>query len=66
MALSESRKRANEKWDEAHLEGMYMSVPKGTKALWKQYAAVTGLSLTKFVQQCVEEKVARDNLTIPS
>ena len=64
MALSEAKKLANEKWDAAHLEGMYMKVPKGTKDVWKKYAAATGLSLTKFVQACVEEKAERDNLAI--
>ena len=62
MALSESRKRANKKWNEKHLESLTISLPIGTRAVWKEYASASGASLAKFIQSAVREKAGREGL----
>ena len=62
MALPESRKRANKKWNDQHLENLTISLPIGTRAVWKNYASESGVSLAKFVQSAVREKAGREGL----
>lgn len=62
MALSESRKRANKKWNDQHLENLTISLPIGTRAVWRKYASASGISLAKFVQSAVREKAGREGL----
>lgn len=59
MAVSEARRRANRKWDLAHRESLSINLPIGTKESWKEYAASFDMSLTKFIQEAVEEKARR-------
>ena len=45
MALSDSKRKANDKYLKANYEHITLSVPKGTRADWKALASVRGLSL---------------------
>lgn len=55
MALSDSKRRANDKYLKANYEHITLSYPKGTRDLWKQSAKSMGLSLAEFVKNAVEK-----------
>lgn len=54
MPLSDSKRKANDKYIREHYERIPISYPKGTRDLWKQYASVRGLSLAEFVKRAVQ------------
>ena len=60
--LSPARVRANQKWDAENLEALGLKLPKGTKARWAGYAEKAGTSITKLIQQAMEELAERDGL----
>lgn len=53
MALSDSKRKANDKYLKANYEHITLSVPKGTRADWKALASVRGLSLCEFIRLAV-------------
>lgn len=67
MALSEARKKANKKWNDANMKERYdriqLVVPKGEKDSIKLHAEQQGESLNAFINRAILETIARDNLT---
>lgn len=67
MALSEARKKANKKWNDANMKERYdriqLVVPKGEKDSIKAHAEKQGESLNAFIIRAISEAIARDNLT---
>jgi len=67
MALSEARKKANKKWNDANMKERYdriqLVVPKGEKDSIKLHAEQQGESLNAFINRAIAEAIARDNLT---
>lgn len=61
MPLTESKRKANDKYIREHYERIPISYPKGTRDLWKQYASTRGLSLAEFVRRAVEAYVKEDS-----
>lgn len=59
MPLTESKRKANDKYIREHYERIPISYPKGTRELWKQYATARGLSLAEFVRRAVEEYIKK-------
>ena len=59
--ISESRKRANEKWSKKAYESVAIRVRKGTRDLWRQAAEKQGMSLAAYIQAAVAEKMERDS-----
>lgn len=57
MALSESKRRANDKYIQSHYERLSLGYPKGTRDRWKQAASARGLSLAEFIRQAVEKLI---------
>lgn len=56
---SEAQQRANNKWLRENYDQVAIRVPKGTKDAWKEHAEAQGLSLAQFIQEAVDEKVAK-------
>ena len=54
MAISEARKKANQKWDAANLDRMSLAVPKGTKDAIKAHAAGAGESVNGFINRLID------------
>ena len=61
MPVSESRKRANEKYNAANYEQIQVRVTKGEKESIKAHAAEHGESLNGFINRAIVETVERDN-----
>ena len=49
MAVSESRKKANQKWDAANLDRVSIAMPKGMKDTVKAAATVAGESMNQYI-----------------
>lgn len=66
MSLSEARKKANKKWNDANMKERYdriqLVVPKGYKDTLKAHAEKQGESLNAFINRAISEAIARDNL----
>lgn len=58
--LSDARLRANKKYKETHCDNIVMTIPKEVKARYKAEAEKRGLSLTKFILQCVDQAIDSD------
>ena len=61
MALSEARKRANEKYNAKNYEQIQVRVKIGKKAEIKASAEGVGLSVNEFINAAIDEKMERDN-----
>lgn len=61
MALSESRKRANKKWNDANIKDRYdriqLVVPKGKKELIKSVASSNGESINAFINRAIDIEI---------
>ena len=66
MAISEARKKANQKWDAANLDRMSLAVPKGTKDAIKAHAAGTGESVNGFINRLIDGALSGDATVGPS
>lgn len=60
MALSEARKRANQKYIDS-LEEIKVRVSKGRKSEIRTHAEQRGESLNAFVNRAIDEAIQRDN-----
>ncbi len=60
MALSESQKRANRKYNNETVDTLYVRIPKGHKEEIMSHAASQGESLTGFVFRAIKETMERD------
>lgn len=66
MAISEARKKANQKWDAANLDRMSLAVPKGTKDAIKAHAAGAGESVNGFINRLIDGALSGDANVGPS
>lgn len=57
MSLTDSKRKANDKYIKSHYERIPISYPIGTKERWKEEALKRGLSLAEFVRQSVEKAI---------
>ncbi len=57
MAISEAKKRANEKWNKANMKERYdriqLVVPKGMKETLQSKAKEQGLSMNKYIMEAI-------------
>ena len=58
--MSEARTRANRKWNEANLDRLYVTVPKGDKQRIRDHAEIHGESVNGFIKRAISETMARD------
>lgn len=64
MAISESKKRANKKWNDENMNVKYdhihLVIPKGKKAELQEHAANQGESLNAFVNRAIDNQIKND------
>lgn len=64
-AMSEAKKKANKKWNDANLKTKYdriqLVLPAGEKAIITDYAKRCGLSVNAFIREAIIETMERDN-----
>ena len=63
MAISDARRRANEKWQREKVEEIKFRVPKGKKEIIQQHAAQQGESVNAFINRAVDEAIKKDKET---
>ena len=66
MAISEARKKANQKWDAANLDRLSLAVPKGTKDAIKAHAAGAGESVNGFINRLIDGALSGSAAVGPS
>jgi predicted HicB family RNase H-like nuclease len=66
MAISDAKKRATKKWNDANMnikyDHVHLVIMKGKKADLQQHAAKRSESLNAFVNRAIDEAVERDNV----
>ncbi len=66
MTMSEAKKRANKKWNDANLTERYdriqVVVPKGKKEVIKEHADSRRESVNAFINRAIAETMERDQL----
>ena len=60
MSVSESQKRARDKYDDEHFEYITLKVHKGRKSEIKECAKAQGHSLNSFILEAIKERIERD------
>ncbi|MDL2300603.1 hypothetical protein LJC01_03045 [Clostridiaceae bacterium OttesenSCG-928-D20] len=60
MAISEARKRANEKWNAKAYDEIKVRVYKGEKEKIKAHAESRGESVNGFIGRAIDETMERD------
>lgn len=64
MPISEARKRANKKWNDANMKEKYdriqLVVPKGEREIIKEFAKQQGKSLNAFVLELIDKAMNSD------
>jgi predicted HicB family RNase H-like nuclease len=65
MAISDARRRANEKWQKEKAEEIKFRVPKGKKIIIHEFAAKSGESVNAFLNRAVDETMKRDQENKP-
>lgn len=62
MPLSEARKQANKKWNDANMKERYdriqLVVPKGKKEVIQQYADGSGESMSAYIVEAVDMRMS--------
>lgn len=63
--ISEAQKRANKKWNDAHMKERYdriqLVVPKGKREEIKARASDLGLTVNAYVLRLIDEDLSDDN-----
>ena len=69
MSISEARKKANKKWNDAHMKERYDRIqlvsPKGEGDAIKAAAAASGQSVNSYILSAVREKMDREGNRSP-
>ena len=60
MAISEARRRANEKFNAKAYDEIKVRVPKGQKEIINAHAQSRGESLNGFIKRAINETIERD------
>ena len=56
---TEAQKKASIKYMQDKTDDIRLRLPKGTKDRWKAAADAAGVSMTKFVQDVIEEAIKK-------
>lgn len=58
MAISESRKKANKKWDAANLDRISLAMAKGKREIIKAAAAESGESMNQYIIGAIDSRIS--------
>ena len=60
MAYTQARNKATQKYVKEHCDRIYITLPNGIKDRWKEAAEAAGESLTEFIRNAVEARIANE------
>ena len=60
MPVSESRRAANAKWDNANLCRMSLAIPKELRARLDAHVAQSGETINGFIRRAIEEALKKN------
>lgn len=67
MPMSDAKKRANKKWNDANMKDRYdriqVVVPKGQKDIIKAAADKAGESVNEYIKKSIDERMEREGST---
>ena len=63
LALSEARKKANEKWTKENYKQVKLSMPNEEAEILEKYCDVKKCSKAGFIRQAIKEKMEREPIT---
>lgn len=66
MAISESRKKANQKWDAANLDRVSLAMAKGKREEIKAAAAAAGESMNQYIIKSVDMRMNHNSPQEPA
>ena len=61
MAVSEAKKRANKKWNDANYKQVKLSMPIVEAEILDTYCKERNISKAGFIREAIKEKMERDN-----
>lgn len=61
MAVSEAKKRANRKWNEANYKRINLAVPIAEYEVIDKHCEEKGVSKNKFIMDIIREKLGLEN-----
>ncbi len=61
MPVSDSQRRAIEKWDKEKVDSLHLRVKKGMRELLQAHAEKQGESVNAFINRAIVETMERDN-----
>ena len=61
MALSESRKAANQRWTKANYTSIKFGMPNSEAEAFNEFCAKNNLTKAGFIRQAIKEKMERDS-----
>ena len=61
MPVSDSQRRAIEKWDKGKVDSLHLRVKKGMRELLQAHAEKQGESVNAFINRAIVETMERDN-----
>ena len=61
--MYESQKRANSKYKKSHIESLCIDMPKGTRDIWKSYAASKNIPLATLIKSMMKEAMDADGFS---
>ena len=61
MPVSDSQRRASEKWNKEKVDSLHLRVKKGLREVLQAHAEKQGESVNAFINRAIEETMERDN-----
>lgn len=61
MPVSESQRRATDKWDREKVDSLHLRVKKGMREALQTHAEKHGESVNGFINRAIAETMERDN-----
>lgn len=61
MPVSDSQRRATEKWNKDKVDSLHLRVKKGMREVLQEHAEKQGESVNGFINRAIAETMERDN-----
>ena len=60
MAVSEAKKKANKKWNEANYKQIKLSIPNEEAEILENHCRKNGYTKAGFIRQAIKDKILRN------